>query len=150
VDIVSLGGDDGILTPESREKLITAYKVVMKHEIGHAIWELKLLKFEGFDAWMSWKESAHKIWHIENRKEIKKSPEERYPLWWAYYMRRPAERKANEMMGISMKEILLIHPDSSWDKLSDKERKRYEELIETETFEVIEQEQLKMLAASEE
>jgi hypothetical protein len=54
------------------------------------------------------------------------------------------------MMDISIKEILLIHPDSSWDKLSDKERKRYEELIETETFEVIEQEQLKMLAASEE
>lgn len=149
VDIISLGGDDGILTPEVREKLITAYKVVMKHEIGHAIWELKLLKFEGFDAWMSWKQSAHKIWHIENLKEINKSPEERYPLWWTYYMRKPAERKANQMMDISIKEILLIHPDSSWDKLSDKERKRYEELIETETFESIDNEQLKMLAASE-
>lgn len=149
VDIISCSGDDGILTPEVREKLITAYKVVMKHEIGHAIWELKLLKFEGFDAWMSWKQSAHKIWHIENRKEIEKSPDERYPLWWIYYMRKPAERKANQMMDISMKEILLIHPDSSWDKLSDKERKRYEELIETETFESIDNEQLKMLAASE-
>lgn len=149
VDIISCSGDDGILTPEVRERLITAYKVVMKHEIGHAIWELKLLKFEGFDAWMSWKQSAHKIWHIENRKEIEKSPDERYPLWWTYYMRKPAERKANQMMDISMKEILLIHPDSSWDKLSDKERKRYEELIETETFESIDNEQLKMLAASE-
>lgn len=149
VDIISCSGDDGILTPKSREKLITAYKVVMKHEIGHAIWELKLLKFEGFDAWMSWKQSAHKIWHIENRKEIEKSPDERYPLWWTYYMRKPAERKANQMMDISMKEILLIHPDSSWDKLSDKERKRYEELIETETIEAIDNEQLKMLAASE-
>ena len=150
VDIVAYGGNDGILTPELREKLITAYKVVMKHEIGHAIWELKLLKFEGFDAWMAWKQSAHKIWHIENRKEINKSPEERYPLWWTYYMRKPAERKANEMMDISMKEILLIHPDSAWDKLSDKERKRYEELIETETNEKIEKEQLKLLAESEE
>lgn len=150
VDIVSYSGDDGILTPESRERLITAYKVVMKHEIGHAIWELKLLKFEGFDAWMSWKQSAHKIWHIENQKEIKKSPDERYPLWWTYYMRKPAERKANQMMDISIKEILLIYPDSTWDKLSDKERKRYEELIETETIEAIDNEQLKLLAASEE
>lgn len=149
VDIISCS-DDGILTPESREKIMTAYKVVMKHEIGHAIWELKLLKFEGFDAWMAWKEYAHKIWHIENRKEIKKSPDERYPLWWTYYMRRPAERKANQMMDISIKELLLIHPDSTWEKLSDKERKRYEELIETETFESIEAEQLKMLAESEE
>ena len=65
-------------------------------------------------------------------------------------MRKPAERKANQMMGISMKEILLIHPDSAWDKLSDKERKRYEELIETETIESIDAEQMKMLAESEE
>lgn len=144
-DIVSYSGDDGILTPESRERILTAYKVVMKHEIGHAIWELKLLKFEGFDAWMTWKQWAHKVWHIENRKEINKKSDERYPLWWTYYMRKPAERKANQMMDISIKEILLIHPDSSWDKLSDKERKRYEELIKTETFEAIDAEQAKIL-----
>ena len=65
-------------------------------------------------------------------------------------MRKPAERKANQMMDISIKEILLIYPDSTWDKLSDKERKRYEELIETETIEAIDNEQLKLLAASEE
>ena len=122
-------------------KIYDRWRVIFRHEIGHAIWISKLI-MQGRDAYYGWSDFCHKIKHLEYRKMEKIAPKDREPGRWMYYMRDPSERKANEMMDLSFEDIMKgAHPEEPFTK-------RMKELMNKYTPADIEAEQAKMLAES--
>ena len=124
----------------SEEKFLNKMKFVLKHEMGHAVWIIRLSQLSHDDCF-EWNKTAKQIIRLENDKNASRNKDEKLHWLYMYYMKNPIERKANEMMDITIEDV--------YEAYDEKIPSNVKKLMMTETNEDIEKEQLKMLAASE-
>lgn len=124
-----------------RDMFIKRMTFTLKHELGHAIWTIKMSQ-NTHDECLEWIKNAKKIVRLEAEKNESRKDDEKLHWLYMYYAKNPTERKANEMMDITIEDV--------YEAYRMEIPSNVKKLMMTETNEDIEKEQLKMLAASEE
>lgn len=122
----------------SEEKFLNKMRFILKHEMGHAVWIIRLSQLS-HDECFEWNKTAKQIIRLENDKNAARNKDEKLHWLYMYYIKNPIERKANEMMGITLEDV--------YEAYDEKIPSNIKKLMMTETNEDIEKEQLKMLAS---